>query len=85
MPSVEQDTFNQSDNGSSAIVAGTNHRNMNNLAFRNDFLYVCVLKHNRNSINFNKSLITLPNFNNFSFILIIRDTRLSIRHSRVHV
>ena len=48
MPSVEQDTFNQGDNGPSAVVAGTNHRNMNNLAFRNGFLNVGVLKYNRN-------------------------------------
>ena len=47
MPSVEQDTFDQSDNGPSAVVAGTNHRNMNNLAFRNGFLNVFVLKYNR--------------------------------------
>ena len=48
MPTVEQDAFNQSDNGPSAVVADTNHRNVNNFAFRNGFLNVCVLKHNRN-------------------------------------
>ena len=44
----EQNTFNQGDNGPRAIVAGTNHRNVNNFAFRNGFLNVGVLKYNRN-------------------------------------
>ena len=51
MPSVEQDTFNQGDNGPSAVVAGTNHRHVNNFAFKNGFLSVCVLKHNSNQIS----------------------------------
>ena len=54
MPSVEQDTFNQGDNGPSAVVAGTNHRHVNNFAFRNGFLNVCVLKYNRNWISVTK-------------------------------
>ena len=62
MPSVEQDTFDQSDNGPSAVVAGTNHRNMNNLAFRNGFLNVGVLKHNRNWISLTKMLLKCSNF-----------------------
>ena len=48
MSSVEQDTFDQCDNGPSAVVAGTNHRHVNNFAFRNGFLNVGVLKYNRN-------------------------------------
>ena len=47
MPPVEQDTFNQCDNGPSAVVASTNHGNVNNIAFRNGFLNVGVLKYNR--------------------------------------